>query len=85
MPSKHVHRELNASLSVPQARLECFSGMLSIISSCMKTELFSKYAIVSDDMPCGYCLIYAPRNVQAVGETLLHISKIIASCDENVV
>ena len=83
MPSKHAHREANASLSFPQGQLKCFSGMFSIFAHAWKAELFSKYAIVSDDVPCGYCLVYARRNVQAVGGTLFHLSKMIANCDEN--
>ena len=32
-----------------------------------QVELFSKYVVVSDVVPCVICLIYAPPNVQAIG------------------
>ena len=34
--------------------------------------LLSKYVVASDVVPCMICLIYAPQNVQAVGEILPH-------------
>ena len=71
-----VCHKAKASISVPQGRRERFSGMFSTIRLYMKVELSSNYAVVSDVVPCMICLIYAPRNMQAVGEILLHRLKI---------
>ena len=45
--------------------------MFSTICLYIKVELLSKYVVVSDVVSYMICVIYAPLNVQAVGEILL--------------